>query len=68
MDPYMQFILYYLISGGVIDVGSMGQSFVLHQYVYRGTAPVSLAQAVHCACIFAFERESDSCKELKRNY
>ena len=40
----MQFILYYLFSVGVIEVGSMGQSFVLHQYVYRGILPVSLAQ------------------------
>ena len=38
--PHMQFILYYLFSVGVIEVGSVGQSFVLQQYVYRGILPV----------------------------
>ena len=59
MGPYTQFILYDLISWGVIDLGSVGQSFVLQQYVYRGILPVLLAQAV-CIQTFIIEGESDS--------
>ena len=46
MGPCLQFILYYLFSVGVIELGSVGQSFVLQQYLYRGILPVPiLAQA-----------------------